>query len=410
MVETTNDGLHHGLTVDAFLRLYDAGSLSPALVSEFSLHTDAFAGRDLPPLSVEYAQEVLELWGRITGRRAYDPKVDEAFPLDFDPYLARPFPYSGGDPLVVGQYLGAVGWFLRELRPAPDCRVVELGAGWGHLSLSMAMLGCDVTAVDLNKAWVDLVRERAARWHVKMEVVESEFLTFDATDVDLLVFFEAFHHCASPFLLLDRCAAMLRPGGKLVFLADAIYDDFYCPWGIRLDGDAVYMARHAGWLELGFERSFMYRELRARGFRLEEMVSPELGGYGTLLVAHQVDFATSFEGVLSPDEAITWQDKVPGLPGRIARDKSVVTLYRSREYQTAVVELVNLADGPLDVELHVGAVKTQLRLSPGDRRREELQLDNGDRRLRVHSGLGPASALGLDQVGVLVESIDLLSE
>jgi len=172
----------------------------------------------------------------------------------------------------------------------------------------------------------------------------------------------------------------------------------------------VYMARHAGWLELGFERSFMYRELRARGFRLEEMVSPELGGYGTLLVAHQVDFAASFEGVLSPDEAITWQDKVPGLPGRIARDTSLVTLYRSREYQTAAVELVNLADGPLDVELNVGAATTQLRLDPGDRRRAVLPLDNGDRQLRVHSGLGPASALGLDQVGVLVESVNLLPE
>jgi SAM-dependent methyltransferase len=397
----------HGLGLDDFLAQYDAGRLRIEDAPTFSLRTDVFAGTHLDPHSVEYRTAVLDLWSRITGRHSYDPEVDEAFPLDFDQYLARPFPYSSGDPVVVGQYLGAVGWFLRTVRPAVGARVVELGAGWGHLSLSLAMLGCAVTAVDLNKASVELLRERAGRWRVDLEVVESEFLTFAAADVDLVVFFEAFHHTADPFALLDRCRAMLRPGGKLVFLADAIYDGFYCPWGIRLDGDAVYMARHAGWLELGFERSFMYRELRRRGLRLGEASAPELGGYGTLVIADVVDFQSSFEGVLSPDEAATWHERVPGLPGRVARERSVVTLYGSDEFDAVDVALVNLTDRSLRAAVENGSHSEAIELERGARANVTLRLEREDRQLCVRSDTGPSTALGRDGVGVHVESISM---
>jgi len=79
--------------------------------------------------------------------------------------------------------------------------------------------------------------------------------------------------------------AQLTDGGRLLFLADAIYDDFYVPWGVRLDGAAAFMAAQQGWLELGFRRDFFEAELAARGFTSTWDVLGWLGPYGTVLVA-----------------------------------------------------------------------------------------------------------------------------
>ena len=94
-----------------------------------------------------------------------------------------------------------------------------------------------------------------------------------------------------------------------------------------------------------------------------------------MLIAEDSEFTRSFEGVLSPDEAITWHDRVPGLPGRLAREKSVVTLYRSSQYQLVDIGLVNLADRSLRVEVAVGAHRTHVRLGPGDRHHAVLPLE-----------------------------------
>ena len=45
------------------------------------------------------------------------------------------------------------------------------------------------------------------------------------------------------------------------------------------------MARHNGWLELGFERTFFLNELTARGFQIAEHRAPDLGAHGTMIVA-----------------------------------------------------------------------------------------------------------------------------
>ena len=90
--------------------------------------------------------------------------------------------------------------------------------------------------------------------NLPLTVLRSPFLEFELDrKADAIIFFEAFHHCDRPLELLDRCVGMLNPGGRLIFVADAIYDGFHAPWGLRLDGSAVYVARRYGWLELGFD-------------------------------------------------------------------------------------------------------------------------------------------------------------
>jgi SAM-dependent methyltransferase len=278
--------LRQGMSVAEFAAAYDSGALSLNVAGDFTVALEGQPWTRHDPHSAAYHDWVIDTWKAISGRTAYSPDIDEVFDVSAESFLAHPYPYNTGNGNAVGQYTGAIAWMMRTLQIRGSQRVIEFGAGWGHLAIALAMLGCDTTAVDLNPSSVALLTARAKGWKIPLNVVRSSFLGFEPKDsYDLVVYFEAFHHCDQPLALLDRSVAMLAPGGSIVFIADAIYDGFYCPWGVRLDGHATYMSRHAGWLELGFEREFFYAELRRRGLKVETFLEPSLGAYGTLIVA-----------------------------------------------------------------------------------------------------------------------------
>jgi SAM-dependent methyltransferase len=275
------------LTIADFRRRFEDGELS--LDVAFCVENEARTAGIEDPCSPEYAALVMETWQAITGRSDYRATDDETFELDDADYLARPWPFCSSNPAEVGRYFGAVAAIIGGLGKVPPARIVEFGAGWGHLSLDLAATGFQVSAVDLNPASVALLRRRASLLGVDLDVVLASFLEFEPDDpVDVFIFFESFHHCEAPFELLDRCTRQLAIGGQMVFAADAIYDDFHADWGVRLDGSATFMAAKHGWLELGFSRPFLEGELRKRGFEVTWEVRPELGAYGTFLTATQM--------------------------------------------------------------------------------------------------------------------------
>jgi SAM-dependent methyltransferase len=274
------------LTIAEFRHRYEHGEITAPDSATYRVDVPEgfpFLG---DPHSSDYAKAVLQAWRSLSGRDQYNPEEDESFDVDENYYLARPYPFCSSDPLIVSGYMGAVAATIGLVQFNPPARVVEFGAGWGHLSLYLAASGYKVTAVDLNRPSVDLLRRRSSLLAVDLEVVEESFLCYaPGSAVDIVIFFESFHHCERPFELLDKCARWLSPTGQIVFVADAIYDDFYAPWGVRLDGSATFMTAQHGWLELGFRRSFFEAELRNRGFDVNWETRPQLGAYGTFLVA-----------------------------------------------------------------------------------------------------------------------------
>ena len=274
------------LSLADFRSRYQAGELSLALWDRFALDPAEIRLVGVEPHTDEYAETVMDSWSQVSGRTRYQPDEDESFDLDGADYLAHPYPYSSRNPAEVSGYLGAVAHAVSLIGSSPPARVVEFGSGWGHLSLALASSGYDVTAVDLNAASVELLRRRAEALHVPLIVERCGFLDYRAADrFDCVVFFEAFHHCHRPFELLDRCTALLNDGGVLLFVAEAFYDGFYAPWGVRLDGSAAFMTAQEGWLELGFSRQFIEAELSARGYVTSWSVLDHLGPYGTFMVA-----------------------------------------------------------------------------------------------------------------------------
>lgn len=57
--------------------------------------------------------------------------------------------------------------------PEPPAKVLDVGAGTGFLSLSMARLGHDVTALDLSAGMLGRLRESAEREKLEIAVVEG---------------------------------------------------------------------------------------------------------------------------------------------------------------------------------------------------------------------------------------------
>lgn len=121
---------------------------------------------------------------------------------------------------------------LRHL-PPPPVRVMDVGAGTGFLSLILAELGYDVTAVDFSPAMLEVLGAKARRAGLDIEIVEGLAETpppgpFDAIVERLLL-----------WTLIDPAEALstwrtVAPGGRLL--------SFGGLWG----GDRIEAARARG--------------------------------------------------------------------------------------------------------------------------------------------------------------------
>lgn len=223
----------------------------------------------MDPWSPEYRNQHLDLYASISGRKSYDPYECERNEFNLEDAIRRPYPYQTGSSAQLGEQLIAQGHVIRHLDLKPGDKIIEFGAGWGNLTLQIAQLGYDVTAVEIDTNSVALMKRRAENASIPLTVIQSGMLDFEPpTQYDRVIFYESFHHCDDPFAMLDKVKEMLTPGGAAVFASEPI-GIFPEPWGLRLDGLSLWSIRKFGWLELGFERQFWEALLVRKGFDFE---------------------------------------------------------------------------------------------------------------------------------------------
>lgn len=98
-------------------------------------------------------------------------------------------------------------------------RILELGCGWGSLTLFLAerLPAARITAVSSSrtqKAWIDAEAARRGLGNVEVQTADMrEFET--AGGFDRVVSVEMFEHMRNHEALLRRIASWLRPGGRL---------------------------------------------------------------------------------------------------------------------------------------------------------------------------------------------------
>jgi SAM-dependent methyltransferase len=239
------------------------------------------------PFSDEYRKAVLDQYEWLHGG-PYSPS-NESTLFDFDYCVNAPFPYSTKSATTVGDHLIAVGHVIRTMNLPANSRVLELGAGWGNTTLVLAQMGHQVTAVDIGQNFVDLINARAARLERQVETIVGDFFVIDDLPgrYDAVLFFESFHHCADHLRLLGALDRVVAPGGRLVFAAEAVYDWWPVPWGLRFDAESVWAIRKRGWFELGFRRSYFLEALARCGWTADQVSCRETNA-GEIYVARRI--------------------------------------------------------------------------------------------------------------------------
>lgn len=224
---------------------------------------------DLPsdPFSPAYRQKVLDWYEWLHGR-PYAP-TNEVTAFDVEHALRVPFPYITRSTATVGQHLLILGHTIRSLDLPDNARVLEFGPGWGNLADALGRMGHDVTVVDIEPHFLELIDRRAEQSGTTVTTIHGDFDSVDDIEgeFDAVIFFECFHHCLDHVSMLERLHRVVRPGGKIYLAAEPVDDAFPHPWGLRLDGESVWAIRQKGWLELGFQETYLKEALRRTGWK-----------------------------------------------------------------------------------------------------------------------------------------------
>lgn len=313
------------------------------------------------PYSPEYAAAQMKMYLALSGRTSYQPEVNEHSIFDLERTKRWPYPYSTRSPTAVGEQLMAQGFIIRAMNLPAGARIVEFGPGWGNLTLHLAQMGYDVTAVEIERDLVELLRYRANALGVDIKLVHQDMATFEPGEpYDAALFFESFHHCADHLRLLRNLDAMIVPDGLIAFAGEPIAD-FPHPWGfVRPDGQTLWSIRRFGWFELGFDTSYFLRTLLLFGWLPRRHRSDAAHLMDVIIARKSQGWYNPSELTLPPDEAATWASPEPG--HRFTSARSVMSCARVRPVKAVEFCLSNPAPFELEVTLTAGKALRRAKL------------------------------------------------
>jgi len=119
-------------------------------------------------------------------------------------------------------------------------RILELGCGWGSLTLWMARRypGSEITAVSNSSSQREYIMEQARqRGLANVRVITADANDFTISErFDRVVSVEMFEHMRNYATLMERIAGWLRPGGKL-FVHIFCHHSLMYPFAVEDESD-----------------------------------------------------------------------------------------------------------------------------------------------------------------------------
>jgi ArsR family transcriptional regulator len=118
--------------------------------------------------------------------------------------------------------------------------VLDVGSGDGAAAGYLAPYCRSLTCIDTNPRMVEAARERlAARHrHFRAETVDAHAMPFRDASFDSVLLFHTLTYAEKPRRVIEECARVLRPSGRIVVLALDAHD--------QREVTAPYGERHAG--------------------------------------------------------------------------------------------------------------------------------------------------------------------
>jgi 2-polyprenyl-6-hydroxyphenyl methylase / 3-demethylubiquinone-9 3-methyltransferase len=106
---------------------------------------------------------------------------------------------------------------VRSLNCLSGLRILDIGCGAGLLCEPLARLGAQVIGVDPSSSNIAAAKLHADRGHLS---IDYRCTTVEQMDVrerfDIVLAMEVVEHVTDVGIFLQRCAAMLKPGGMMV--------------------------------------------------------------------------------------------------------------------------------------------------------------------------------------------------
>jgi SAM-dependent methyltransferase len=183
--------------------------------------------------------------------------------------LSDLYPYALKDYRLVGSHLQKIGYWMSRMELKLTDRIIEFGAGSAELAIFLAQTGYNITPTDISQTYVDLIQRKSEFLKLPMNARRIDMSKINSDEkFDVVIFCEAFHHASNFLDLLTNLKKILNPGGR-VYLCGEPVTYYPYPWGVRTDGESVWMARNLGWLELGFDRRYFKALVNSLGWSME---------------------------------------------------------------------------------------------------------------------------------------------
>lgn len=113
-----------------------------------------------------------------------------------------------------------VEWIDRTVGGLAGRRVVDIGCGGGILAEAMALRGAHVTAIDLSEKALGVARLHQLESGVEVDyrLASAEALAASSpASFDVVTCLELLEHVPEPGSTVAACAALVRPGGHVLF-------------------------------------------------------------------------------------------------------------------------------------------------------------------------------------------------